>query len=426
MSNATTTATPTAKRKLPAPLTNEQVAALKPNDLVVARESGKLYEITAVEGGLKGRAVVGGKQTGPTRPLSAAGISAFAEKAPAVVPVPDPATVAPNGPAAKLAAQAGTKVTTIDAGGGIGVDVIEQQPKTPAVAPASKKPQPQPEVKPKQQTKQVYKLEVNGRTTRYERVIADLIKVRNRERERGNNQGRWIEVAEADVPRGFTILEPMQYTPAERAALTALGRQKDEEIMSKREQQKAEKAEKTEKTTKKSDSGEATEKPAKKAAKAKVERPEYHGVGMCEFLRYAGSKGWDKKVVKIVAEKVGFAPSPTTIHIQTKKGADGENVPTLSKDARNELKGFVEEAKATVAEEKAAKAEKKSSKKSDGKKGSKSGGKKKAAKAEAEEDESADDEAEEDTASEDAEEAADDEDESEETADDTEDDSDEE
>lgn len=87
-------------------------------------------------------------------------------------------------------------------------------------------------------------------------------------------------------------------------------------------------------------------KAEKKSKGDKVPRAEWQGLGMCEFLRYAGSQGWDRKLIAEVAQVIGFSPSATTIYIQSKKGKDGENVPDLGKEITNELKAHYEEAEA--------------------------------------------------------------------------------
>src|SRR4051812_16965508 len=50
-------------------------------------------------------------------------------------------------------------------------------------------------------------------------------------------------------------------------------------------------------------------RPVGKAKSEKIagrtERPEWNGLGMCEFLRYAGSLGWDKKLIGKIAEVIG-------------------------------------------------------------------------------------------------------------------------
>jgi hypothetical protein len=66
---------------------------------------------------------------------------------------------------------------------------------------------------------------------------------------------------------------------------------------------------------------------------------------MCEYLRYAGAMGWDKKAGRAVAEKLGFKPSPTTIHIQWKAGKDGGKVPSVDKSVANQLAALIADIK---------------------------------------------------------------------------------
>lgn len=82
----------------------------------------------------------------------------------------------------------------------------------------------------------------------------------------------------------------------------------------------------------------------------KSTRQEWQGLGMCEFIRYGGSQGWESKLIGKVAEVIGFKPGPSTLYIQSKKGRDGENVPTVEKAVANELKAHYESEKQRVEE----------------------------------------------------------------------------
>jgi hypothetical protein len=360
MSQQTTTAavqTSKTKRTLPVRLTAEQVAALQPGHRVVARESGKVYSITSREGDvLKGRLNDAQQNmTGPTRPLNPSNLSVY---------TPETGTAAVEQAKQPEAVQ----VKNPDGSAPVNPNMVPKQNKvtvTPQATAEDKSAEP----------KQVYHLEG---TERYERIRPTLAQSRNAHRERSKYSGRWIQVNEADVD--FEIIEPKEYTPEERAALRQQGLEKDRELMKKREVK--DKAEATE-----------TEGKAKKAAKAdkpkKEKKEQVYAVGMCALIRYGGSKGWDKKVIGAVARKVGYDPSPTTIHIQSKKGKDeADSVPKIEKDLRNELNTFAQEAKAEIKEAGDEKPAKKSGK---GKKAAKAG---KKAKPAADEDDDAEDEAE--------------------------------
>jgi hypothetical protein len=50
-----------------------------------------------------------------------------------------------------------------------------------------------------------------------------------------------------------------------------------------------------------------------------------------------------KAQINAVCVKAGFAPSKTTVAIQSKKGADGEQVPEVKKDVAAEIKAWAAE-----------------------------------------------------------------------------------
>jgi hypothetical protein len=131
MDNATATAAPAAaapvaekpkvvRRTLPPIMPEADYKALEVEDLVLARESGKVYQITgtaADAGGVKGKEYADGKQVGPTRPLSNKGLSVYVEPidnttSTSAAPAAAAAPAAIEGQLIAAAAQVAQKVLT--------------------------------------------------------------------------------------------------------------------------------------------------------------------------------------------------------------------------------------------------------------------------------------------------------------------------
>jgi hypothetical protein len=275
---------------------------------------------------------------------------------------------------------------TINAGGGIMVDVVEEKPKKSAKAVAKKMKEEglaggvtdatmaaaaevigsvgASDVKADNSTaplpnpNKVYRLK-GPKGDRYERLPKEIAQSRNSARQ-GKEQ--WVEVSASDIPADVEVVDYKEpVVGKERERLSAEAKRKDAEADAKKASErvtvKEEETEETGSTTERVKvKREKADKPKKESttSKAHVIRPEWKGMGMCAFLRFLGAhfKELDKRVAMAVSTKVGFDPDHTTVKIQTRKGANKlAPVPTPEKDVVAEITTMVKEAKAALPKE---------------------------------------------------------------------------
>lgn len=200
---------------------------------------------------------------------------------------------------------------------------------------------------PRTDGKKVFTLKERNRSEILSPVQA---RVRNQNRKHASYPGQWTEDSNPTnvIVEPRTPLSKMEWQHAFSEGLrkdfeTAAARAKlaQETIVAKNATATAEKTE--------TETGEVTTRP----------RQEYKGIGMCALIRYCGHKGYDAAKTTAVLAAVGLTPGKATIHIQGKKGKDGDNVPTLSKELAEELKVIAGE---IPAKEKAAPKAKKAAK----------------------------------------------------------------
>lgn len=195
----------------------------------------------------------------------------------------------------------------------------------------------QPKVEPAAEARNVYFLQTKT-DDRYQRMTAAEAAKKNEARKNMHLVGQWEKVEDKTDLVGVEVYdkEKLVVGQARKDAYKA-GRDKDfAEDEARAARRKAREAEKAEAQVEKK-----SEKTGKSGGAARIT---WHEVGMCDFLRYCGAKKIDKARATELAQKAGFSPSPTTVYIQMKKGADGENVPTIAAEHLAEI-GFEAPAK---------------------------------------------------------------------------------
>lgn len=205
------------------------------------------------------------------------------------------------------------------------------------VKPEPVQPEPvQPERELTADGRPVCQLVVSKRDTDYAYLSARQMVALNSNRKLQGYEGRWV-VAPADLDTSkINVRDPSETVTGEaRTKAYAEGRRKD------REQDEKIAAEVSQKQ-KAPDTKDAS-KPAKSKTTGLTKKAqiEWQGHGMCDLLRYCGSRKWDKKVAVAILQGLDMNPGKSTVHIQTKKGEAGENVPALTKGQVSELEALI-------------------------------------------------------------------------------------